>query len=130
MFSSGPAVELVDPDLLSAQVVRVSRVVFDVKPEISRALLRFLHKGRDRQNVKKKVETDCTGVDSNLCCWFYGTGVKKILLQGLKTEITSWKLWLWHFRVCLLSFNWHIFMQCIYKLLTVLQDMLMKSEFE
>lgn len=42
MFPRGPAVELVDPDLLPAQVVRVPRVVLDVKPEISRALLGLL----------------------------------------------------------------------------------------
>lgn len=44
MFASGSAVELIDPDLLPAQVIWVSGVVFNVKPEISRALLRFLHR--------------------------------------------------------------------------------------
>lgn len=42
MFPRGPAVQLVDPNLLPAQVIGVPRVVLDVKPEISRALLGLL----------------------------------------------------------------------------------------
>ena len=35
MLARGAAVQLVDPDLLPAQVVRVPGVVLDVDPEIS-----------------------------------------------------------------------------------------------
>lgn len=44
MLARGPAVELVDPHLLPAQVVRVPRVVLDVNPEIGGALLGLLHR--------------------------------------------------------------------------------------
>lgn len=53
MFPRGPAIELVDPDLLPAQVVRVPRVVLDVKPEIGRALLGLLHRGESREETEE-----------------------------------------------------------------------------
>lgn len=125
VFPCGSAVQLVDPDLLPAQVVWVPCVVLNVKPEISRTLLGFLHGGvrqeeterqTDRQKMKKHRKKErqtvrdrhSTGVDSNVCCCFYGPCVKKIVLQGLKTEITTWKLRLWHFSVYLLAFNLQI----------------------
>lgn len=55
MLPRGPAVELVDPNLLPAQVVRVPRVVLDVKPEISRALLGLLS-GRREETGRKKIQ--------------------------------------------------------------------------
>lgn len=62
VLPGGPAVQLVDPDLLSTQVVRVPRVVLDVKPEISRALLRFLHGGegarREESRERHEMKTD------------------------------------------------------------------------
>lgn len=63
MFPRGPAIELIDPDLLPAQVVRVPRVVLDVKPEISRALLGLLHRGviregTERDETQKEGKTD------------------------------------------------------------------------
>lgn len=63
MFPCGPAIELIDPDLLPAQVVRVPRVVLDVEPEISRALLGLLHrgliqKGTERDQTQKERKTD------------------------------------------------------------------------
>lgn len=62
MFPRGPAIELIDPDLLPAQVVRVPRVVLDVKPEISRALLGLLHRGviqeTERDETQKGGKTD------------------------------------------------------------------------
>lgn len=66
MFPCGSAVQLVDPDLLPAQVVRVPCVVFDVKPEISRALLGFLHGGvskwktraRERETEDEETQKD------------------------------------------------------------------------
>lgn len=54
MLPRGPAVELVDPNLLPAQVVRVPRVVLDVKPEISRALLGLLSGRREETGAGKK----------------------------------------------------------------------------
>lgn len=54
MLPRGPAVQLVDPDLLPAQVVRVPRVVLDVKPEISRALLGFLHGGVRQEEAERE----------------------------------------------------------------------------
>lgn len=54
MFPRGSAVELVDPDLLPAQVVRVPRVVLDVKPEISRALLALLHRGVRQEEMERE----------------------------------------------------------------------------
>lgn len=42
MFPCGPAVQLIDPDLFAAQVIRVSCVVLDVNPKISIALLGLL----------------------------------------------------------------------------------------
>lgn len=56
MLPRGPAVQLVDPDLLPAQVVRVPRVVLDVKPEISRALLGFLHGGVRQEEAERETE--------------------------------------------------------------------------
>lgn len=63
MFPRSPAIELIDPDLLPAQVVRVPRVVLDVEPEISRALLGLLHRGliqeeteRDQTQKERKTE--------------------------------------------------------------------------
>lgn len=68
MFPRGPAVQLVDPDLLPAQVVGVPRVVLDVKPEISRALLGLLlgrggrgcsgRKQRQKKKYRKEEKTD------------------------------------------------------------------------
>lgn len=51
VFARGPAVELVDPDLLSAQVVRVSCVVLDVNPKICSGLLWFLQLEVENQKV-------------------------------------------------------------------------------
>lgn len=86
MLPCGSAVELIDPNLLPAQVVRVPRVVLDVKPEISRALLGLLHRGvrqeetqRERQTVRDRHGT---GVDSNVCCCFYGPYVKRNSASG------------------------------------------------
>lgn len=56
MLPRGPAVELVDPNLLPAQVVRVPRVVLDVKPEISRALLGLLSGRREETGAGKKIQ--------------------------------------------------------------------------
>lgn len=53
MLPRGPAIELIDPDLLPAQVVRVPRVVLDVKPEISRALLGLLHRGESQEETEE-----------------------------------------------------------------------------
>lgn len=54
MLPCGSAVQLVDPDLFPAQVVRVPRVVLNVKPEISRALLGFLHGGVRQEEVERE----------------------------------------------------------------------------
>ena len=97
MLPRGPAVQLVDPDLLPAQVVRVPRVVLDVKPEIRRALLGFLQSGV-RQEEEREGERERerergrqgnggetargghdTGVDCNVRLLFYG-----LVLRGLK----------------------------------------------
>lgn len=51
MFPCGPAVELVDPDLLPAQVVWVPCVVLDVKSEISGALLTLLRTTRKKHKT-------------------------------------------------------------------------------
>lgn len=72
MFPCSSAVELIDPDLLPAQVVRVPRVVLDVKPEISRALLGLLHRGvrqreRQTQKMKKHKETDGESSSPHRC---------------------------------------------------------------
>lgn len=60
MFPRGSAVELVDPDLLPAQVVRVPRVVLDVKPEIRRALLALLHRGVRQEETERETEDEET----------------------------------------------------------------------
>lgn len=53
MFPCGPAIELIDPDLLAAQVVRVPRVVLDVNTEISRPLLGLLSRGANRKGKER-----------------------------------------------------------------------------
>lgn len=45
VFPCGSAVQLVDPDLFSANFVRVLCVILNVKSEICRALLGLLHTG-------------------------------------------------------------------------------------
>lgn len=74
-----------------------------------------------------------TGIDSNVHCSFYGPGVKKIIKNCpgvLKTHITTWKLCCGFLVFCSLLLTDTFYMQCIYKLLTMLRDMLMKSRFE
>lgn len=60
MFPCGFAVELIDPDLLPAQVVWVPCVVLDVKPEISRALLGLhrLHRGVRQEETDRQTERE------------------------------------------------------------------------
>lgn len=70
MFPRGPAIELIDPDLLPAQVVRVPRVVLDVEPEISRALLGLLQRfdsGGNRERPNTEREKDGWLDDINRC---------------------------------------------------------------
>lgn len=61
MLPRGSAVELIDPDLLPAQVVRVPRVVLDVKPEISRALLGLLRRGVRQEEAGRETEDEERG---------------------------------------------------------------------
>lgn len=102
MFPRGPAIELVDPDLLAAQVVRVPRVVLDVKPEIGRALLGLLHRGESREETgeggkRRWLEMVMAQVLTVMCAVaFMGASKKKR------------NLWLWHFNVSRLAFNLHI----------------------
>lgn len=63
VFARGSAVELIDPDLLPAQVVWVPCVVLDVKPKVSGALLGFLHRG-----VRQEREERQTGRSSQRRC--------------------------------------------------------------
>lgn len=58
MFPRGPAIELIDPDLLAAQVVRVPRVVLDVNTEISRALLGLLSRGANREGKRDETQEE------------------------------------------------------------------------
>lgn len=58
MFPRGPAIELIDPDLLAAQVVRVPRVVLDVNTEISRALLGLLSRGVNREGKRDETQEE------------------------------------------------------------------------
>lgn len=68
------------------------------------------------------------GVDSNVCCCFYGSCVKKIALQGLKTELGTCGCGILMFLISLSTGTFY--MHCIYKLITMLKDVLMKSLFE
>lgn len=68
------------------------------------------------------------GVDSNVCCCFYGSCVKKIALQALKTELGTCGCGILMFLISLSTGTFY--MHCIYKLITTLQDVLMKSLFE
>lgn len=52
MLPRSPAVELIDPNLLAAQVIWVPRVVLNVNPEISIALLGLLGERGDSQSKK------------------------------------------------------------------------------
>lgn len=124
MLARGPAVELVDPDLLAAQVVRVPGVVLDVKPEIGRGLLAFLRRGgvRERERDKTVRDRHGEGVDGDVCCCFYGPRVKKgkrkMCLRGLKTGDTNrGKLRLLHFTDFSLSSlsTGTLYMRCIYR---------------
>lgn len=72
-------------------------------------------KQTDRQKMKKHRQKDrrweivTAQVLIVMCAVaFMGSVSKKIVLQGLKTEITTWKLWLWHFSVSPLAFNLQI----------------------
>lgn len=58
MFPCGSAVELIDPDLLPAEVVWVPRVVLNVKPKISRALLGLLHRGVRQEKRERETEDE------------------------------------------------------------------------
>lgn len=55
MLPRGPAVELIDPDLLAAQVVWVPRVVLDVNPKVSIALLGLLGEREGRRQAVRGI---------------------------------------------------------------------------
>lgn len=76
MLARGSAVELVDPDLLAAQVVRVPGVVLDVKPEIGSGLLGFLHRGVRREEAGRETVRDRHGTQvSVVMCAFVFMGL-------------------------------------------------------
>ena len=129
MCPRGPAVQLIDPDLLPAQVVRVPRVVLDVNPEISRGLLGFLRERRKRRKHRKRGrqavrDRHGTGVDSNVC--FYRPCVKTMCAPGAKNsnrEIVAAS-------VSLPAFSSHILHALHLRADNYVRDVLMKSQFE
>lgn len=58
MLPRGSAVQLVDPDLPPAHVVRVPCVVLNIKPEISSTLLGFLQKKSCETGGNRVRQTD------------------------------------------------------------------------
>lgn len=137
MFPRGSAVQLVDPNLLPAQVIGVPRVVLDVKPEISRALLGLLlrrweeaetgekkaqKRGKDRW---LKIRTAQVLIVTYAVALFIGAISERRCFGGLKNH----NLVLVVFNVFLLVFNEHIYTHCIYKLISLLQDVLITSLF-
>lgn len=135
MFPRGPAVELVDPDLLPAQVVRVPRVVLDVKPEISRALLGLLlgkWEETEREKIQKRGKDRWLKIrTAQVLILTYAVAFLLELFQkdGASGAIKN-SLDFVVFNVFLLAFNKLIYTHCIYKLISILQDVLIRSLFQ
>lgn len=91
MFARGPAVQLVDADLLPAQVVRVPCVVLNINPEISRTLLRLLQQRVRQEEAERETEREKREEDSEtsaqvlivMCAVaFMGSVSKKLCFRG------------------------------------------------